>query len=183
MNTTPLNQAHNMRPGTLSGGGATICTTDVVIEIPRGSRVKTEVCKDTGIYRADRLVKYPYPAAYGFIPSTLATDGDALDVFVLTNEQLPTGTTIQVDIVDAIYMRDLDDDGISLQDHKVIGVIRGEECRRDRRQGLVDFLRTYKEGTEVETARFYPQDVAHLIHDCREAYDHKVLSHPMHGIG
>jgi inorganic pyrophosphatase len=59
-----------------------------VIEIPRGSRLKYEVDKPTGLLRLDRVLfsAVHYPANYGFIPRTHADDGDPLDVLVLMSE-------------------------------------------------------------------------------------------------
>ena len=59
---------------------------NVVIEIPQGSAVKYEVDKDSGALIVDRFLFTPmaYPAAYGFIPGTLADDGDPADALVLT---------------------------------------------------------------------------------------------------
>ena len=56
-----------------------------VIEIPRGSNVKYELDKATGLLRLDRVLysAVHYPANYGFIPQTLAEDDDPLDVLVL----------------------------------------------------------------------------------------------------
>ena len=58
---------------------------NVVIEIPQGSQVKYEVDKDSGAIMVDRFLFTPmaYPAAYGFIPGTLADDGDPADALVL----------------------------------------------------------------------------------------------------
>ena len=54
----------------------------VVIEIPKGSKVKYELDKDTGMLRLDRILftSTHYPASYGFIPRTYADDGDPLDL-------------------------------------------------------------------------------------------------------
>jgi inorganic pyrophosphatase len=59
-----------------------------VIEIPRGSHLKYEVDKPTGLLRLDRVLysAVHYPANYGFIPRTLGDDGDPLDVLVLMQE-------------------------------------------------------------------------------------------------
>ena len=58
---------------------------NVVIEIPQGSGVKYEVDKNSGALIVDRFLFTPmaYPAAYGFIPGTLADDGDPADALVL----------------------------------------------------------------------------------------------------
>lgn len=56
-----------------------------MIEIPRGSKVKYELDKDTGLLYVDRILysSVVYPHNYGFIPKTLCEDGDPLDVLVL----------------------------------------------------------------------------------------------------
>jgi inorganic pyrophosphatase len=61
-----------------------------VIEIPKGSKVKYELDKSTGLLKMDRILytSTHYPANYGFIPRTYAEDGDPLDVLVLCSETL-----------------------------------------------------------------------------------------------
>jgi inorganic pyrophosphatase len=61
-----------------------------VIEIPKGGKQKYEMDKATGMLRLDRILytSTHYPANYGFIPRTLADDGDPLDVLVLCTEAL-----------------------------------------------------------------------------------------------
>ena len=58
---------------------------NAVIEIPRGSKVKYELDKKTGMLYVDRILysSVVYPHNYGFIPRTLCEDGDPLDVLVL----------------------------------------------------------------------------------------------------
>lgn len=60
----------------------------VVIEIPKGSKAKYELDKQTGFLILDRILHTSthYPANYGFIPRTYADDGDPLDVLVLSSE-------------------------------------------------------------------------------------------------
>ncbi|HBO69073.1 MAG TPA: inorganic pyrophosphatase [Deltaproteobacteria bacterium] len=59
-----------------------------LIEIPKGSKVKYELDKGTGLIRVDRILysSVMYPANYGFIPQSLGDDGDPLDVLVLMQE-------------------------------------------------------------------------------------------------
>lgn len=61
-----------------------------VIEIEKGSKKKYELDKETGMIILDRILytSTHYPANYGFIPRTLADDGDPLDVLVLTSEAI-----------------------------------------------------------------------------------------------
>ena len=70
---------------------------DVLIEIPRGSRNKYEVDHATGRIRLDRTLftATQYPADYGFVPDTLAEDGDPLDALVLVEEPTFPGCLIR----------------------------------------------------------------------------------------
>lgn len=60
---------------------------NVIIEIPQGSAVKYEIDADTGALEVDRFIGSAsvYPFNYGFIPETLAADGDALDAMVISS--------------------------------------------------------------------------------------------------
>lgn len=59
-----------------------------VIEVPKGSKVKYEIDKKSGLIKVDRVLfsSVHYPANYGFIPQTYCDDGDALDILVLGQE-------------------------------------------------------------------------------------------------
>jgi inorganic pyrophosphatase len=79
-----------------------------VIEIPKGSRNKYEADHDTGIIWLDRLLftATQYPADYGYVPETLADDGDPLDVLVLGDEPTFPGCHIRARAVGAFLMTD-----------------------------------------------------------------------------
>ena len=92
----------------------------VVIEIPQGSAVKYELDKDSGAIMVDRFLFTPmaYPAAYGFIPGTLADDGDPADALVLTPAApLVPGSVIRCRPIGMLQMEDE-----SGQDEKIICV-------------------------------------------------------------
>jgi inorganic pyrophosphatase len=79
-----------------------------VIEIPRGGRNKYEYDATLELFRLDRVLysAVHYPAAYGFIPSTLAADGDPVDILVMTSEPTFTGCLIEVRPVGLFHMQD-----------------------------------------------------------------------------
>lgn len=81
---------------------------NVVIEIPRGSRNKYELEKRSGLLRFDRLLYSAvyYPADYGFIPRTLADDGDPLDALVMVTEPTFPGCLIEVRPIGVFEMED-----------------------------------------------------------------------------
>lgn len=81
---------------------------EVVVEIPKGSRNKYEIDHDTGELWLDRnlFTATSYPADYGFVPHTLAEDGDALDVLVLLHEPTVPGCHIRARPIGVFWMAD-----------------------------------------------------------------------------
>lgn len=100
----------------------------VVIEVPKGSKNKYEIDKDTGLLHLDRVLHSAvhYPADYGFIPRTLCGDGDALDVLVLTQVPLVPGCVVNARAVGVLNMTD--DKGV---DDKIIAVCVDDPFFRD----------------------------------------------------
>jgi len=80
----------------------------VVIEIPKGSKNKYELDKETGLLRLDRVLysAVHYPADYGFIPRTYCDDGDPLDAMVLSQEPVFPLTIVQARAIGVMRMRD-----------------------------------------------------------------------------
>ena len=85
-----------------------ITTFDVLVEIPRGSRNKYEYDFKLKRMRYDRMLysSMMYPADYGFMPETLALDGDPLDVLVLVTEPTFPGCVVEVKPIGVFYMAD-----------------------------------------------------------------------------
>ncbi|MEK7613292.1 MAG: inorganic diphosphatase [Patescibacteria group bacterium] len=107
-----MNLWHDIEAGTTE-------TINAIIEIPRNSRNKYEIDKETGLIALDRVLHTAqvYPFDYGFVPQTLWDDGDALDVVVLTTEPLAPGILVHVR---PVAMMDMVDSGDP--DAKIIGV-------------------------------------------------------------
>ena len=80
----------------------------VVIEIPRGSRNKYEIDHEDGKIYLDRrlFTATTYPADYGFVPDTLAGDGDPLDALVLLEDPVYPGVVVEARPVGVLYMQD-----------------------------------------------------------------------------
>ncbi len=93
---------------------------DVVVEIPAGSRNKYEYDHERHLIRLDRrlLSATVYPADYGFVPDTLAEDGDPLDVLVLLEDPTFPGCVVSVRPLGVFHM--LDENG---PDAKIISVL------------------------------------------------------------
>ena len=81
---------------------------NVVIEIPYGSNIKYEIDKESGAVVVDRVMYGAmfYPANYGFVPNTLADDGDPVDVLVLNPYPLQAGSMIAVRLIGVLIMED-----------------------------------------------------------------------------
>ncbi len=133
---------------------------NAIVEIAKGRRSKFEVDKHTGLIKLDRYLysSSHYPGDYGFIPQTLAEDGDALDVLVMVNEPTFSGCLIEARVIGLFRMTDR-----GANDFKVLGVPHTDPLFGEI-QELADvphhylrevehFFATYKqlEGVAVET--------------------------------
>ncbi|MCR4593728.1 MAG: inorganic diphosphatase [Clostridiales bacterium] len=96
---------------------------DVVIEISKGSKMKYELDKETGMLKLDRVLHTSthYPANYGFIPKTYAEDNDPLDALVLCSEQIVPMTLVKCYPIGVISMLDN-----GAPDHKIIAIPFGD---------------------------------------------------------
>jgi inorganic pyrophosphatase len=153
---------------------------DMVVEIPRGSRNKYEMDKETGRIYLDRMLftATRYPADYGYIPETHADDDDPLDALALVSEATFPGCWITVKPVGLFVMEDQ-----GREDLKILGVPQGDPVWRDAEQlsdipshllrELEHFFSIYKdlEGkkTAVEGWRDAPEAYA-AIERARRAY-------------
>ena len=129
-----------------------------VIEIEKGSKVKYELDKETGMLLMDRILHTSthYPASYGFIPRTYADDNDPLDVLVLCTEPIAPMSLVRVYPIGVISMMD----GGSLDD-KIIAIPFEDptyNCHRSIEalpshifSEMKHFYRVYKELEKKET--------------------------------
>ncbi len=81
---------------------------NALIEIPKNSNVKYEIDKDSGAVVVDRMMYSAmyYPANYGFVPNTLAEDGDPADILVLNDAPLQAGCVIACRLIGILVMED-----------------------------------------------------------------------------
>ena len=152
-----------------------------VIEIPRGSHLKYEVDKPTGLLRLDRVLYSAvyYPANYGFIPRTHADDGDPLDILVLMQEPVEPLTIVRARAIGGMQMTD-DKGG----DDKIVAVCVDDPAVAHYRtiaelpphvmRELERFFTDYKvlEGKRSEVGEMYDTAQAlAVIGRARAAYD------------
>jgi inorganic pyrophosphatase len=156
-------------------------TVDVVIEIPTGSRNKYEYDHVQHVIRLDRrlFTATTYPADYGFVPDTLAGDGDPLDVLVLVADPTFPGCVVRVRILGMFSMRD--EKGV---DAKLVAVIAHDpqwdgasdihDVPEHLRNEIAHFFSIYKDlephkSTEVQGFADRKAALAEL-ESCRAAY-------------
>jgi inorganic pyrophosphatase len=154
---------------------------DVIVEIPMGSRNKYEFDHERNVIRLDRRLSTSttYPADYGFVPGTLAKDGDPLDALVLLDDPTFPGCLVRARVLGVFWMRD--EMG---PDAKLITVLAGDAIW-DEKQELSDipgrrleeiehFFSIYKDlerGKVTETEGFGGHaDAMALIEDARRRY-------------
>ncbi len=153
------------------------------IEITRGSRNKYEFDEETGTWHLDRVLysSVHYPTDYGWIPDTLAEDGDHLDVLVFVQEPTFPGCMIECRPLGGLDMTD--EEG---PDFKVLAV-PNHDPRFSHYQTLEQvgphwlkeietFFATYKllEDKETEVLGWHDSEyAARMIRECRERYQNK----------
>ena len=90
-----------------------------IVEIPKHTSAKYEYDPDTCLFKLDRCLRSAmvYPANYGFIPSTHAADGDALDILIYCNTPIERGTLVECKVLGCLDMTDNGE-----KDYKVLAV-------------------------------------------------------------
>ncbi len=145
---------------------------NAVIEIPAGSNVKYELDKMSGLLRMDRVLYSAvyYPANYGFIPQSLAEDGDPLDVLVFCQEPVVPLTIMRARCIGLMKMIDA-----GKVDYKIIAVAlddpsfnmykQADEIPPHRMMMLRRFFQDYKqlEGKTVEVDEFQPAEAGYEV--------------------
>lgn len=152
-----------------------------VIEITKGGKAKYEMDKETGLLRLDRVLytSTHYPANYGFIPRTYASDGDPLDVLVLCSENIVPMSLIRCYPIGVIIM----DDG-GKKDEKIIAIPFDDPTYNSYKdikelpshiyEEMQHFFKVYKEleagrDTEIEMV-WGPEEAREIIISCLERY-------------
>lgn len=126
-----------------------------IIEIPKGSKGKYELDKQSGLLRLDRVLfsSVHYPANYGFIPQTYCDDQDPLDILVICSIDVTPMCIIEAKVIGAMEMIDGDE-----RDDKIIAV-----ARHDMSVNYLNDLSELPPHTLVELRRFF-EDYKMLEH-------------------
>lgn len=113
-----VNPWHNV-----SYGDKSPSIVDGIIEIPKGSRAKYELDKESGLLRLDRVLysSVYYPANYGFIPQTYCDDKDPLDILIISQIDVVPMCIVEAKIIGVMRMIDGGE-----ADDKIIAVAAGD---------------------------------------------------------
>lgn len=141
---------HNISPGNNIPD-----IVNAIIEIPKGSKAKYEIDKESGLLKLDRVLfsSVMYPANYGFIPQTYCDDQDPLDILVLCSVDVYPLSIIEAKVVGVMHMVDNGE-----QDDKIIAV-----ADRDMSVNYIDDLDQLPPHAMTEIVRFF-QDYKALEH-------------------
>ncbi len=162
-----MNLLHGIAPGTRE-------VMNVIIEIPKFSKNKYEIDKETGIIALDRVMHsaQDYPFDYGFVPQTLCGDGDALDVVLVTTYPLMPGILVKAR---PVAIMDMVDSGE--EDNKVVAVPVDDPRMNDIKditglnthfqKEMTHFFETYKkiQNKEVKIGAWHGADKAMAAFD------------------
>jgi len=120
---------------------------NAIIEIPKGSKAKYEIDKDSGLLRLDRILfsSVMYPANYGFIPQTYCDDHDPLDILVLCSADVYPMSMIEAKVIGVMHMVDNGE-----QDDKIIAV-----AKNDMSVNYIDDLNELPPHAMKEIVRFF----------------------------
>ncbi len=142
MSTNNFNPWHTVSPGKDSPE-----FVNSIIEIPKGSKGKYELDKESGLLKLDRVLfsAVHYPANYGFIPQTYCEDKDPLDILVICSIDVDPLCIIEAKVLGVMHMIDED-----MQDDKIIAV-----AKHDMAVNYINDLSELPPHTMVELQRFF----------------------------
>lgn len=173
-----INPWHNV-----SYGDKSPAVVDGIIEIPKGSRAKYELDKDSGLLRLDRVLysSVYYPANYGFIPQTYCDDKDPLDILVISQIDVVPMCIVEAKVIGVMRMIDGGE-----ADDKIIAVAAGdpsvnhisdiEELPQHFISELRNFFEDYKklENKSVVVEEFQNREIAlEIVEKAIADYKHK----------
>ena len=147
-------------------------SVNAIIEIPKGSKAKYEIDKDSGLVKLDRVLfsSVMYPANYGFIPQTYCDDKDPLDILVISSVDVYPMTMIEAKVIGVMHMIDGGE-----QDDKIIAVAKNDmsvnhindlsELPPHTMKEIVRFFQDYKalEGKSVTIENLYGRTYAEKV--------------------
>ena len=156
-------------------------TVNGIIEIPKGTRAKYELDKESGLLRLDRVLysSVYYPTNYGFIPQTYCGDKDPLDILILSQIDVVPLCIVPAKVIGVMRMLDNGE-----ADDKIIAVAAGDpsvshyndisEVPVHFKTEMMNFFEDYKklENKSVIVDQFFGREVAmRILNESFELYN------------
>ena len=147
---------------------------NAIIEIPKGSKAKYEIDKESGLLKLDRVLfsSVMYPANYGFIPKTYCDDKDPLDILVLCSIDVFPMSMIEAKVIGVMHMVDNGE-----QDDKIIAVAKNDmsvnyinDLNELPPHAMTEIVRFFKDYKKLEDKNV---TIEHLL---GKRYAHKVIT-------
>ena len=175
-----FNPWHNVSPGNNIPQ-----TVNGIIEIPKGTRAKYELDKESGLLKLDRVLytSVYYPANYGFIPKTYCEDKDPLDILIMSQIDVIPMCIVEAKVIGVMSMIDNNE-----ADDKLIAVAAGDpsvnhfndisELPEHFVSELKNFFEDYKklENKKVKVEEFGGKEVAiQILLESLEMYNSTFL--------
>lgn len=158
-----------------------------IIEIPKGTRAKYELDKESGLLRLDRVLysSVYYPANYGFIPRTYGEDKDPLDILILSQTEMVPLCIVPARIIGVMRMLDNGE-----ADDKIIAVAQGDpnvshyteiaELPEHLLAETMSFFEDYKklENKSVVVEKIFDKETAvKILQEAFVAYEEKFVKY------
>lgn len=162
-----MNPWHDVSPGENIPN-----TVSAIIEIPKNTRAKYELDKESGLLKMDRVIysSMYYPHNYGFIPKTYCDDKDPLDILVISQIPIVSMCLVEAKVIGVMRMLDqgeADDKilAVATHDKSVSHIENIEELPEHTLNELRNFFEDYKklENKEVVVERFQNKKLAQQI--------------------
>jgi inorganic pyrophosphatase len=162
---------------------------NVVIEAPKGSRVKYVYTAGTGLFRVKRILPegMVFPFNYGFVPSTLGQDGDPVDIVILNEESVVCGCVLRARPL-LVLRAEQSEKGKTFRNDRIMAVIVDEETPPEQQSVRLDepriaqigiFFATYNQlsGKQFKTlGTAGPECAEHLIREGMQDFKKKTAA-------
>jgi inorganic pyrophosphatase len=156
-----------------------------IIETPKGRRTKFKYENDSGLFSLSKVLPqgFSFPFDFGFIPSTIAEDGDPADVIVLMEEPAHVGCLLQVRLLGAIKIMQTEDGKTTPNDRLVAVPVQSQEfakvqtfddLRGNLTEEVADFLGLYNKNSDIQdevTGTCGPEEAMDLLEKAARTFE------------
>lgn len=130
----------------------------VIVETPRGSRIKFKFEPASGLFEVSKFLPkgFVFPFEFGFVPATIAEDGDPLDVIVLMDEPAHVGCLLQVRLIGVIELEQKEEGkttpdprlvGVPVQSTDYANVEKLSDLNEELRNQVIEYLELYNKNS------------------------------------